>query len=256
MGPLVTITLATVMLVACAGAFRGALRSLCAADHWRREVRRAAEASKTRSSPILGWASSGCQMPRRVWRFEGKIAGGERGSLELWGAGLLLALTSLLLLQALIWRHRQAQIREHFHQSLCLKEVVGETRRLIADVGALNQAIMAGEVSTWALTFLGGIGLVVRPNWEQVKKGLQLAQEARWSAYGAQLVRLRSSRCRLPLPVWAGPYLRDWRMQRTPDGRAKNRASGSWMWQTPLTTYRVHFELAAPQARTARWVVL
>jgi len=250
MGPVTTALLATVMLLGCAGALRGALQSLRAADRWRAEVRQAAEDSKGR------WRGQRLRTSPRVWRFEGKLVRDERGSLELWGVGLILALTSLLALQALIWRRRQAEVRDHFHQTLCLKEAIGETRRLVVDMGALNQAILAGETSTWALTLLGGIGIAVRPSWEQVKKALQLAQEVRWTAYSGELVRLRVTRCRLPLEIWAGPYERTWALVRTPDGRAKNRPSGTWVWTTPLSQYRVRWELTRPQDRRARWVVL
>lgn len=256
MGVLAAILLTTGMVLATWGGWRVGLRSLCASEHWQKEVQREGEKLKGRAS----WLSFKplprlCGPSTRVWNFQGKLLGNQQGSIEVLGIGLALGLVSLLVLQSLLWRKRYLQNREHLQQTLCLKASIGETRRLISKVGKINAAIQAGEVTTWGLVLLGGIGLIVKPNWEQVKKALQVAQEMSWAASMLEFKKLRDSGCSLPATVWMTPYQWSGVLKRQADGQALARSSAVWLWRTPLLNYLVQWDLASSTAMRARWQV-
>jgi hypothetical protein len=256
MGILAAVLLTTTMLLATWSGWRLGLRSMCAAGHWKQEVRREGERMKGKT----GWLgfqplSPLCGPGSRAWQFSGKLLGNQRGSIEVLGVGLAIGLAALLVLQALLWRQRHAQVQTHLRQTLCLKASIGETRELISYLGRINAAIRAGEVTTWSLVLLGGIGLVIKPNWEKVKKGLQLAQELKWAASMVEFNKLRQSGCQLPISVWLTPY--EWQgvLQRQADGQARTRARAVWSWQTPLMNYLVRWELGGSTAQRANWQV-
>lgn len=219
------------------------LRSTGAAQTWRQEVRRGTDQLK-----------GGFHLPGK-WRPRGHFSSNQSGSLEALGCACLLALVFALALQALVWQRRLSEVRRHLHQTLCLKHVILETEELVKRINTLNAAIVAGEVSSWAL-ILVGIGIAARPQWEQVKKALQLAQDAQWLKSEAEFLALKRQGCALALPLLASPYRWYAGLGRGADGRALLREHRqAWFLTTPLARYGVSWHIPSELKPSMTWEV-
>lgn len=214
------------------------LKSACSAENWRQEVNIKTKRLKTISFPSWNLPGhSSCSTSTTHWNFKGHFLKNQKGSLEIFGVSLLFVLITVLGLLIHLWQYRYEQVNEHLKQTLCLKEAMLETHLMVARINKLNSAILAGEVTSWALVLVG-VGLATKPSWEQVKKALQVAQELQWLNSQRILLSLKKKSCSLPLTVWPSPYKWNGKLARSLDGRALMRSRQSiWPIKTPLMTY-------------------
>ena len=249
-----TIFFSTAMLITSLGGWRLYLRSLCASDHWRMEVKQQTARLKRQRIPSWRAGTTSCYGSTVHWEFEGKFAKGQEGSVELLGAGLLLAFTLAIMLMVGLWSRRHAQVQEHLKQTLCLKAAMLETNLLVKRINRVNAVIAKGEVTSWSLILLGGIGLVLKPEWEKVKKGLQLFQELQWGYGQKEFLKLKQQGCKLPLALWPSPYHWQGSLARGIDGRALMRGQQSlWVMSTPLTTHWARWKSTSDLSPTLSW---
>lgn len=256
MTTLMVLLSATLMIMGTLGGWKLMLNSACSAENWRQEVSTSTKRLKTKGIPQWSFKSlSSCSSSITRWEFKGSFLKNEKGSVEFLGASLLLILTLALGLMIHLWNHRHNQISEHFKQTLCLKEAILETNLMVSRINKLNVAISTGEVTSWALILLG-IGLATKPTWEQVKKTLQLAQEAQWIKSQAKLLSLKQKSCSLPPHIWLSPYKWSGRLSRGIDGRALMRSKQSlWPIKTPLMIYFARWKSASELSPTLNWEI-
>ncbi len=222
MAPLLSLGLASIVLLAAHGSVRAVVDSVRSARAWREAITRTGKSWKGRTTPWLG----------------------ERGSVEAWGLLVLLALASLMLYQVGEWEVRLKEVRRHHKLALCLKELINDTHRLVARVNRINGVLTAGEGASLAGLFLPG-GVLARGSWEKTKRALMAAQDAAWGVSQVTRLKLVRQGCPNAGHPWPSPYR--WRthgLERTAGGVAKVVSrSGHARWATPLVSYAVSWRL-------------
>lgn len=244
----------TVMLIGVLGGWNLTLRSVCASSNWQKEVKDGTQRLKGKTSFPSFPRKTSCQSSLTHWRFTGKFVKNQKGSVELMGLMLLVAMTAAVALLISVWEHRHRQVEEHLRQTLCLKTAMLETNQLVTRINKLNAAILAGEVTSWGLVLLGGFGVALKPSWEQAKKAMQIAQEAQWLLSHKEFLKMKNSGCKLPLALWAGPYKWQGRLKRSVDGRALMRTQDSlWVMTTPLSVHWARWKVPHGQSWKIQW---
>lgn len=187
------------------------------------------------------------------WPIRGQFVRNQKGSAELLTVGLLFVLTLGLTLMTLVWQRRYREVNEHLKQTLCLKTAMLETNQLVSRINKVNAVIVAGEVTSWAL-MITGIGLAVKPSWENVKRALQISQNVLWLNSQRTMLSLKTQGCKLPLALWPSPYQWNGRLARGIDGRALMRTKASlWVTRTPLMVHWARWKSQSELSPTLQW---
>lgn len=166
----------------------------------------------------------------------------ERGDITLLGTLVLLCLSSLVLLSALELERSFKTLRARSTLLLCTKEAKGELRDLLALMGRTNWGIKNLERAKLLAALFPGMGMASK-SAEDVKKGLQLIQDAKMLSYLRTIGSLRVKGCPMDFLFIQTPFeTAGPRLKRNQDGTIKIR-SKQWGNRFFLRPYEIQLNV-------------
>jgi len=172
----------------------------------------------------------------------------QRGFLEAPGLVLLVILSAQLGVLVLVWQTRLERIRKHHQQVLCLKEVMLATTRMSRQVNQLNSMLAAGKVGQGIGLLFPGTGWLMSLNWERAKKILMGLQEAAWWKRQQVVISAIKRGCTLTPAMLMTPYEHSLTFKRDLDITRLRKSTESWWLKTPLSFFRITWQLSSPHA--------